>query len=60
VAFVTIAEFRPPDALHDLDAWKLRNADALALIPPEDVLFDIGRAEDGDFARVRVQIGERA
>jgi hypothetical protein len=55
VRLVTVAEFRPPDAVRQLEEWRRRNADALAVISPEEVLFDIGRAVDGgDVARVRV------
>jgi hypothetical protein len=55
VRLVTVAEFSPPDAVRQLEEWRRRNADALAVIPPDEVLFDVGRVvEGGDFARVRV------
>jgi hypothetical protein len=55
VRLVTIAEFRPPDAVQQLEEWRRRNADALAVIPPGEVICDVGRAVGGgDFARVRV------
>jgi hypothetical protein len=55
VRLVTVAEFRPPDAARQLEEWRRRNADALALVAPDEVIFDLGRAVDGgDFARVRV------
>ena len=53
--FVTVAEFRPPEVVRQLEEWRRRNADALAVIPADEVVFDVGRAvEAGDFARVRV------
>jgi hypothetical protein len=55
VRLVTVAEFSPPDAVRKLQEWRRRNADALAAIPADEVVFDVGRSVDGgDFARVRV------
>jgi hypothetical protein len=55
VRLVTIAEFSPPDAVRQLEEWRRRNADALAAIPLDEVVFDVGRAvAGGDYARVRV------
>jgi hypothetical protein len=55
VRLVTVAEFSPPDAVWQLEEWHRRNADALAAIPLDEVMFDVGRSvEGGDFARVRV------
>jgi hypothetical protein len=55
VRLVTVAEFRPPHAVRQLAEWRRRNAEALAVIPVDEVIFDVGRAgEGGDFARVRV------
>jgi hypothetical protein len=55
VRLVTVAEFRPPDAVRRLEEWRRRNADALAVIPADEVVVDVGRAvEGGDIARVRV------
>jgi hypothetical protein len=52
---MTVAEFRPPGAVRQLEEWRRHNADALAVIPADEVIFDVGRAvEGGDFARVRV------
>ena len=53
--FVTVAEFRPPEAVRQLEEWRHRHEDALAVIPADEVVFDVGRAvEGGDFARARV------
>jgi hypothetical protein len=55
VRFVTVAEFGPPDAVRQLEEWRRRHDDALAVIPADEVVFDVGRAvEGGDFARARV------
>ena len=52
---VTVAEFRPPEAVRQLEEWRRRHEGALAVIPADEVVFDVGRAvEAGDFARVRV------
>jgi len=54
VRFVTVAEFGPPDAVRLLEEWRRRHEDALAVIPADEVVFDVGRAvEGGDFARAR-------
>jgi hypothetical protein len=53
-----VAEFIPPDALAALDAWKERNADALAAVPSDAVRIDIGWTNHPDgstFARVQVE-----
>ena len=53
--FVTVAVFGPPDAVRQLEEWRLRHDDALAVIAADEVVFDVGRAvEGGDFVRVRV------
>jgi hypothetical protein len=50
-----VAEFGPPDAVRQLEEWRRRHHDALAVIAADEVVFDVGRAvEGGDFARVRV------
>jgi hypothetical protein len=54
---IVIAEFAPPDALGSLEAWKLRNAEALATTPEDSVRIDIGRADHpatSTFVRVTV------
>ena len=53
--FVTVAEFGPPEAVRRLEEWRRRHEDVLAVIPADEVVFDVGRAvEGGDLARVRV------
>ena len=54
-----LAEFDPPDALSALDAWKLRNADALAATPPDAVRIDVGRMEHPEgTTSVRVNVAD--
>ena len=46
--------FYPPDALIRLREWRDQNAGALARVPDESIRIDIGRADGGAFARVKV------
>jgi hypothetical protein len=56
VSLATVAEFRPPDAVGQLEDWRRRHADALARVPERELVIDVGRAaEGGDLARVRVE-----
>ena len=55
MAYVTVADFRPPSALTELREWRKHHADTLDRLPDEAVRIDIGRAANGgDFARVMV------
>jgi hypothetical protein len=50
-----VASFDPPGAGEAFRAWRERNADALAAVPPQHLRVEYGRAQQGGlFVRVRL------
>jgi hypothetical protein len=49
-----VATFDPPGALARLEDWKAAHRETIDSLPEEAILFDVGRAKTGTFARVRV------
>jgi hypothetical protein len=50
-----VASFHPPGAGEAFRAWRERNAAALAVLPPQYLRVEYGRAQEGGlFVRVRV------
>jgi hypothetical protein len=50
-----VASFDPPDAAEAFRAWREHHAAALAVVPPEALRVEYGRAQAGGLlARVRI------
>jgi hypothetical protein len=49
-----VASFDPPRAAERFAAWRERNADALASLPPDAYRVEYGRTGAGLFVRVRI------
>ena len=49
-----VASFDPPDAEERFLAWRKRNADLLASVPPDSLRVEYGRTGAGLYVRVRV------
>jgi hypothetical protein len=50
-----VASFDPPGAAERFRAWRERNAEALARVPPEAMRVEYGRTGEGLYVRVRIE-----